>query len=677
MKTGLYILCLLIAMPALAQSKKDRIRADYYYRQNAYYKAIPHYEALTKEEQPATADLEHLGNCYRMVGDAANAIVYYTRATAAEDCQPDTWLHLAQAQLRLGDYAKAQAAIDKYATYKPEDARIGIIAGSCHIGIERSRDTLPGGVLFYAPFNSDGNEFAPTIWHKQLVYTADTAMDINKNTDAWSGANYCGLYTVPCSGPAAWSTEVQPLDANKMLSIRYHTGPVGFGPSNTAYFTRTRYEHRLLQGKAVANADSVVTLEIISAQYDSSKKSFEKLTTFAYSRKAYSTGHATVTPDGTLLAFMSEQPGGFGGRDIYICKKQGNGWGTPINAGAQINTVGEESFPYWADNNTLFFSSDGHAGMGGLDIYRSRYVSDSFTTPVDLPGPLNSSYDETSMGMDASGTSGYFSSNRPAINGGDNIYYYKKAERFVRLVVRDSITGAPIPGLIITVRNGKDSTILTTDQNGEYDLRMLPQTTYHFVAENDYYRPTAATLRTNINPGGPETDTTVQELKMIPWRIPKDTIAAITTTVTPAKIRKGIMDPQGITEFEVDQVYVIGHFDFNFSKFYYKSDNKDVDVDKRVVLDTLTAILRRHPTMRIKIQAHTDCRGSDEYNMKLSIARATSVVTYLQKKGISAKRLEYEGYGERMPVIPCPDCESCTEEEHSQNRVLEFKVLEL
>ena len=132
-----------------------------------------------------------------------------------------------------------------------------------------------------------------------------------------------------------------------------------------------------------------------------------------------------------------------------------------------------------------------------------------------------------------------------------------------------------------------------------------------------------------------------------------------------------------IGKFEVNKVYVIGFFDFNFSKFYYKSNKVDVNVEKRVVLDTLTNILRRNPTMVIQIRAHTDCRGTDEYNMKLSIDRAASVVTYLLKKGIAKNRLEYKGFGETMPQVPCPDCQACTEDEHAQNRVLEFKVLKI
>ncbi len=137
------------------------------------------------------------------------------------------------------------------------------------------------------------------------------------------------------------------------------------------------------------------------------------------------------------------------------------------------------------------------------------------------------------------------------------------------------------------------------------------------------------------------------------------------------------MDSPRIHTYELQKVYVIGHFDFNFSKFYYKTSNADINIEKRVVLDTLSNILKRHPSMRILIQAHSDCRGRDEYNMKLSVERANSVVAYLLKKGIAASRLESKGLGETEPIIPCPDCLKCTEDEHSQNRVLEFKVLQL
>ncbi len=677
--TLLFILFLFCSFAGMAKGDKNELKANYYYTHYAYNEAIPFFEQLT-ENNANPILLEQLGDCYRLTGNHEKAAAAYEKATAADSCSQQAYLNYGLVLMRLARYEDAVIQLKKYSDKHGSDKRLQHLISSCDIAAERMRSEFPSGVTAFAPFNSEGSDFAPTLWKGNLVFVSDSNLGIRKGTDKWSGNHYYGIYSIANNGHGNYGNTISKIGGPKELNIKYHTGPCTFtADGKEMYFTRSKYRSAFMAQKAVPGADSSVYLEIMIARdYDTVQQEFRSITPFGYNSNSYSVAHPAISPDGSLIAFTSDMQGCRGGRDLYMCSRTGSqNWSKPMPADSNINTEGDEVFPWWADDSTLYFSSDGHEGLGGLDIYRTIYnkQNNSWSVPENMPQPLNSPGDDISLALPANGGSGYFSSDRPAGKGGDNIYYYRRMKLYVQVHVTDSATHKPITAHL-TNNSVKKSSEQDVVAGIPFTEQLWPNTEYFISVRKDGYKPASLSLYATSNGTG-ETDTIVQNIALA--RIDKswDSTFAVTITETTDHSRPGIMDSPMIGKFEVNKVYVIGFFDFNFSKFYYKSNKVDVNVEKRVVLDTLTNILRRNPTMVIQIRAHTDCRGTDEYNMKLSIDRAASVVTYLLKKGIAKNRLEYKGFGETMPQVPCPDCQACTEDEHAQNRVLEFKVLKI
>lgn len=674
------ILTTIFLFPSLAKAKegKDLMKANYYYYHFAYNDAIPYLEKLT--DTGSSADLlEKLGDCYRLTGNTEKAAAAYERSIAADGHTDQVELKCGLAEMRLGKYEQARIQFATYRDKHPEDNRLANLIQSCKEAPGR-KEGFPTGVTQFAPFNSDGSDFAPTMWGRHLVFTSDSLFGVKKKTDKWSGNAYYGIYLVPLEGGDVFGEDVQHIEGPKEMNIKYHTGPCTFSSDGTKmYFTRSKFNSGFLQNKAVGGKDSTVTLEIIEASdFDSASGRFQTLTPFPFNSSVYSCAHPAISPNGKMLVFSSDKPKGLGGRDLYICQRWGkSAWSAPVSIGDVINTEGDEVFPWWADSTTLYFSSDGHVGLGGLDIYKATYDQSTgiFNKPEAMPLPLNSSYDDMTLSLPAEG-SGYFSSDRPATKSGDNIYYYRHMNVYLAVSVTDSLSGKKIAARI-DLTSPKDANSTRVPADTMFTQHLWPNERYSVNVSKEGYWPHPFTISAVTN-GKNLRDTIFKRIRLAPKINTWDSTFAVTVTESPRlPVRPGIMDTPGISLFEVNKVYVIGYFDFNFNRFFYQANKSDVNFEKQVVLDTLYNILMRHPTMVIQIQAHSDCRGTEAYNMKLSIERAFSVVTYLRKKGIPKERLEYKGFGETAPTVPCPDCYSCTEEEHAQNRVLEFVVLKI
>lgn len=648
-----------------AKENKDLMKANYYYTHCVYYKAIPYFEKIAAGLNDPVVWSE-LGDCYNVTNDLQKAADAYGKAVNMQSCSKAVVLRYAQILMQLMQYDDAKKWLKIYQASYPDDKRIANLIAGC--GNAKSRwDAIPEGTSTLLPFNTDGSDFAPTMWKGKLVFTSDTDMDVKKKTDNWTGRSYYNIFSIKCDNKGQCDSGLDKISGTKGVNIKYHDGPCTFSADGRQmYFTRSRSVDRLFGNKSVSNKDSLVVLEImIASDYDTSDKKFKTIEPFPYNNEAYAVQHPAINPNGKILVFSSNMPKGYGGSDLYMCKKTRDSWSKPQNLGNVINTEGEEVFPYWADNNTLFFSSDGHEGLGGLDIYKTTWDANTnaFTTPENIGTPVNSSYDDISLAMYADGRSTYFSSNRPAAKGGDNIYFFKKEKIFLQITVVDSLTQQPVADAKISVE-GKGNKDEKGDNNGHLFMQLYPETSYKLAISKEDYQPARLDLFASTNK---ETDTifkTVRLWKPAPAPLPKDTIP-------PVIVRNpNIMDTPGIRQFELGRMYEVGHF-------YYEKDKYDLTEKHKIILDTLLTQMNRHPTMRIQIRAHTDCRGTAEHNQLLSNNRALSVVNYLVKHGIKQDRLEYIGLGNTMPTVPCPDCNSCTEEQHSLNRLLEFKVLQL
>jgi hypothetical protein len=426
-KSTLLTLSFLLPIVGLqGRDSTDQIKADYYFTHLAFSKAIPFYEKMLESGKNAHV-YGRLGDCYRLTGDINKAANYYAQVVAMNRVNDALRLKFAKVLMQLQHYDSAKKFLIDYAANNPRDRRAANMIEGCKKApaILASSGSIVPSLL---ELNTDHSEFAPSLWNGHLVFASDTAVQVQKRQSAWSGASCYNVYAVPCDGNGNCGSDYVLPGTTGKVNIEWHDGPATFNAAgDTMYFTRTRYNNRFLMRGAVANKDSVVVLETMMAtDYDASSMKFRTVKPMQFNRMNYSVAYPTISPDGNTFIFSSTMNGN--GSDLYMSKRNKKGkWMTPVNLGLNVNTEGEEVFPYLVNDTTLIFASDGHPGLGGLDIYVSAWdkTTGVFLPPSHMNCPVNSSYDDMSMALSADGN-GYFSSNRPAALGGDNLYFYSR-----------------------------------------------------------------------------------------------------------------------------------------------------------------------------------------------------------------------------------------------------------
>jgi peptidoglycan-associated lipoprotein len=650
MKQVKLLLFLLLPFSLAAKTDKDLMKANYLYAHAAFHEAIPFYEKVADKMNDAPTYAQ-LGDCYRLTGDLQGAASAYGRATKIGGCKDEVYLHYGQTLMTQGRYEEARTQFEQYQKNNSNERRIANLIAACSSAPKRING-VPNGIATFEDFNGDGSEIAPTVWKDKLVFCADTAVNVRKKTDFWSGESFYNIYCVSCDKFGHCGKDLEKVTITKKVNIKYHDGPATFSDDGTKmYFTRSNFNDHFFTRSSVPDKKGDVALGImIATDYDGGKREFRKVTPFPYNNKTYSTAHPTVNSKGTIMVFCSDMPGGAGGSDLYMSTMtdDAKGWSQPVSLGNTLNTEGNELFPYWGDDTTLYFSSDGLEGLGGLDIYVSNYnpQTKTFSAPRNVGVPLNSPYDDESLGLDPEDKKGFFSSNRPGSNKGDNIYFYKEQKTFLRLEITDAATGAPLAATV-ALSSAKDSRTVSASGNGKAIAQLYPNMPYDINVSMTGYKSQTENISMTDTKG-------------------KDTLYK---QVMLAAIEKPKSEPV-VTDPAVGKRYKINDFYFQFNRYEFsKNQGKQ--------LDTLIALLDKYPNMVVEIGGYTDCKGTDAYNEKLSSERAREVVKYLEGRGIAKKRLQYKGYGSSEPVIPCPVCSECTEEQRKLNRGIEYKVLSM
>ena len=344
----------------------------------------------------------------------------------------------------------------------------------------------------------------------------------------------------------------------------------------------------------------------------------------------YSNGHPALSPDDKTLYFVSDRPDGFGQTDIYkVAILEDGSYGTPENLGENINTKGKEIFPYVAKDNTLYFSSDGYKNLGLLDIYKSDILNNSLSEVQNIGAPFNSGYDDFAFFINEGNKTGYFSSNRPEGKGRDDIYSFSTHEclQFITGKTFDNRTKEPLPNVLVELIDAKDK-VVKRFVSGE-------DATYSFEVK---CKKKKFTLR------GTKLDY-------------KDDLGSVETTEErDAEIKQDLY----LTPLIIGKEIVINPIFFDFNKW-------NIRPDAAYELEFVVKVLKNNPKMIIKIEAHTDSRGGDAYNRKLSDRRAKSTRDYILSRGLDRSRIQSAiGYGEKHLVNKCKNYVKCTEEEHQE-----------
>ncbi len=605
------------------------LAGERFYQDMAYNKSIPKLEkCLSMKDFPEAKKM--LAEDYRATNNSKQAEKWYKDVIALPDARPSDYLYCAQAMISNGNYSDAKGILTQYLEKVPGDKVGTMLLASCdsvnHFKKDSSRYMVEDVSI------NSGSSMAPVFYDGGIVFSSD------RNSSAkvyqWTGRNFLDLYYAKDNGEGNFAA---PELLKGPVNGIYHDADATFSPDgSTMYFTRNNYTGK----KVKESGDDIVLMKIYSATKDANGE-WTNITELPFNNNDYSCGHPAIANRGATLYFVSDMPGGQGGTDIWMVKKEGEGWGTPVNLGSTINTPMNEMFPYMMNDTMLYFASNGLYGLGGLDIYSSKKDGNSWSRPTNLGYPINTSHDDFGYLPEKNGETGYFTSNRESNDGStDKIYHYIKPE--LKFTLAGSVVNksdqSPVQGAIVTLLNKKTGVKenTTTDADGNFKFQLSQNTDYSVTANKDgYFSKT-------------------EDITTIGKKVSEDMKVTLKLEIEKIEINKPIV----------------------LRNIYYDFDKANIRPDAALELDKLVKILNENPSIKIELSSHTDCRGSNEYNQKLSQRRAESAVAYIISKGISKDRITAKGYGESVPAVNCaPTCESCTEEQHQENRRTEFKVL--
>ncbi|QHI37209.1 Outer membrane porin F [Kordia antarctica] len=620
----LYILFLVLATTnVFAQNDKTK-KADKLYDRLEYVKAAKEYEEIALENADAYV-YERLANCYYNVFQTEDAERWYRQSIAEGNTKADTYFKFSQMLKANGKYEEHNQWMAKFAAAKPGDQRA--------IAFKKNPNYIPQILAKVTKFkvknseiNTQNSDFG-AISSGNIVYFTSTRDGGRKY--GWNGQPYLDIYMASYDGDGKLSS-AQALSND--INTKYHEGTVSFSPDKkTMYFTRESY----FDGKFKKDEEGKGTLNLYKATMSSGE--WSNVEPLPFNNDEYSVGHPSVSADGKMLYFASDMPGGFGQSDLYkVAINDDGSFGVPKNLGADINTEGREFFPFISSNNTLYFSSDGNLGIGGLDVFASKVNGSSYGAVRNLGTPLNSNSDDFSFTFDEETKKGFVASNREGGKGSDDIYETTLLNPICDvdyvITVTDKETGAALSGAKVVLADDQGNSVGSkmTDSDGKVAFKVECDKSSILEASIQGYVP----QKVNVNSGD-------------------DTEKIIDISLAPI-------------EEIIEDVIVLDPIYFDF-------DKHNIRQDAAFELDKVVNVMTKYPNMVIKVETHTDIRGSAPYNQKLSERRAKSTVQYIISKGIDASRLNSEGKGESSPLIDCGN--KCTDEEHQQNRRSDFIIV--
>lgn len=640
---GIGILALLLALNTISTYGQEqpgrRARAEQEFLKMEYANAARSYEMIVVDDKkPHTIDIERLATSYFHINQYALAENWYAKLVEREDASPKALLQYAEVLKKQGKYAEAKVQFEAYKEKNGPSQLVDLaIAGADSAAYWMTHRTAHV-IRNEQAVNTALAEFGLQPTANGAIYAAEPNSLLMEKS-GMTGQAYLKVYSAERREDASLHYPNEMAEGfNRSI---YHVGPVAANrANNTLYVTRTFAGKENQKYRADGQRWKKQNLELM--MYKKEGEIWQEQV-FPYNDvKSYSVGHAALNDAEDILYFASDMPGGQGGVDIWYSERQGDGsWGTPRNAGAQVNTVADEVFPS-VDMDTLYFASDGHIGMGGLDIFKATGSKSNFGKPVNMGYPINSPADDFSFVVsmdDFQYTMGYLSSNREGGVGSDDIYSFSfikpKITLALAVTVRDKKTGAVLDTAEVIMSEGiQEIARAMTENGGHTEFEIQRGTDYRIFGEKAGYMADSVLVAAVY----PQKDTLLR------------------------------------AELFLQAVNKVGE-KFVLEDIYYDFDKYNIRPDAAVILDKLVAVMHKNPTLRIELSSHTDSRGSDKYNMTLSQKRAQSAVDYIVGKGIDKERLVAKGYGETRLVNNCSNGVKCTPEEHQANRRTEVEVL--
>ena len=613
-------------------------RADQRYDQYSFSPAIDIYKKVLDKGYTSPDLLKRLGNSYYFNAKYQEAAETYKKLKAAypDQMSVEDVFRYAQSLKSVGNYEQATAIMQDF---REMTATMSDFDEDYMAKIEKNSGRYTVKTF---PYNSKYSDFAAAYYEKGLIFASDRDTgNFARYRHTWNARDFLDLYKV--NADSASNNNVVKLGGDVNTRLHESTSVVS-KDGTTMYFTRNNF----FDGRKKKDEEGIIRLKIYSAENIDGE--WLNITELPFNSDSYSVAHPMLSPDGKKLYFVSDMPGTLGESDIFVTDIIGDGTYGPIkNLGSNINTMARETFPFITKDGVLYFSSDGHQGLGGLDVFATKITFNDYTQPVVNVGkPVNTPKDDFSFIFDSDDKTGYFSSNRDGGMGDDDIYEFVENEPLVldciqeiTGTVRDRISNEVLAGATVKIIDEENNEISSTitDSDGNYIL-MLDCSKGNFVrASRDGYVPAEEYLP--ISDGKP---------RIVDFYLERDLVTG------------GFGD-------DLAKLLQLSTIYFDLNKFNIRPD-AEIEIQKVIVA------MEKYPSLKIKVNSHTDSRGVDAYNLWLSQKRAESTVDYMISKGISADRLQGEGYGETRLVNDCANGVQCSEEQHQLNRRSEFIIFE-
>ena len=636
---------LTLTVPAISAQDKKIKKADKDISDYAYADAIDSYEHLVKKGYSEEEIFKNLGDANYLNAKYVEASKWYGQMFALEDTtiEPEYMYRYAQSLKSTGEYAESNKLMDTFNATKKNDLRSqNFLQKKDYLKeIEAASGRYD---LKNLPFNSEASDFAPSFYDKALVFS--TARDTGiaaRNIHEWNNKSFLNLYKTT---PTASGDFITAEKMSKTMNKKVHESSTAFTKDgNTVYFTRNNSK----KGKFARDTEGISRLKIYRGTLQDGE--WTDIIELPFNGDDHSTAHPTLSADETKLYFASDMEGSLGQSDIFMVTINSDGsFGTPSNLGKGINTESRETFPYITSDNTLYFASDGHPGLGGLDIFATDLSDMENSYIVNVGKPVNSEEDDFSFIINDETRKGFFASNREGGQGSDDIYGFIENEKLdlscstvVQGVVKDAETGAPLTGAKVFILKRSNELVAETisESDGSFVLEGdCKDGDYKLVASKEDYN------------GGEKMFAVAGANDMT------DVEITLEKTVTVAEVGTNLVQHLGL------------------KPIYFDLDKAAIRPDASSTLERIMAYMNEYSQLKVQVQSHTDVTNSDAYNLALSEKRAKNTVAYLVANGVDSSRVSGVGFGESQLTNDCTTRESCTDERHQENRRSEIMVVE-
>ncbi|MFL1010747.1 OmpA family protein [Flavisericum labens] len=627
MKKYIYILASLLLVSGTALAQKGNIkRANKLFEMRAYTEAAETYETKDRTQEV----LQNLADSYYYNTSLRKAVKTYRELFVeyGDSIDIDYHFRFAQALKGIKNYKEADKHLSMYYNEPFNTTAF----------IEQTDKTTPHVFNLKQIVNQgSSSDFGLSFYGDDKVVFA-SARNSENPAYSWNNLPYLDLYSARLTD-ANTLEDIQPF-SDAINTDSHESNAVFTKDGKTMYFNRTNTTRKKTDEERIAHI-KIYKAELIDGIWTN-------VTALPFTSNSYSTEHPALSKDEKTLYFASDMPGTIGGFDIYkVAINDDGAYGEPENLGKTINTKQREQFPFISEYNVLYFSSIGHQGYGGLDVFRSNMVNGKFDKPVNLGSSVNSNLDDFAYVVREKDNQGYVSSNR---TGYDRIFGFDREENLltkyqVEGIVQDKNSKELLNGALVTLFDESDTVIQDTiiGDDAYYKFKIEPNKKYKVRGTKKAYIPQDVEFSTD------------SKGKM------QHNIYLSLESFADAEERVKEND-KGDMQVQLEKIY----FDF---------DKSDIRKDAATTLSVLVDLMKKYPTMEVEVSAHTDAQGPDQYNLDLSKRRAASTLEYLVSQGIERNRLKSIGYGEMQPLNKCVKEGICDDDEYDINRRCEFTIL--